>query len=217
MRRGRRSSVTAEYSAPGLKRFAPRTTLRTVTTRRSRTSPVFEFSVSGYGNDRRRGSGARCPRPLGLVWSHWGPTRRGRAHCPDQSGYLVSSKAQALDALPSRGTAVATRDVPRLREFVVCTRGRPSPSGSGRAVVQGKEPHSVSAPRGFRPRRSRPCGGYGTGERHVSPRRVLGHSCRLRRHYAHGSCGCPFNRSPVNSSRRHRVNSERQPRSRPGA
>jgi hypothetical protein len=53
-------------------------------------------------------SGACCPRPGGLVWSHWNPTPRGRHHCPDQSGYLDSSNAAALAIVIASAATSAT-------------------------------------------------------------------------------------------------------------
>src|SRR5260370_38910101 len=57
-------------------------------------------------------SGAAWPRPMGLVWSHGLPGRSdafgGFFHWPDQSGYFVSSSAQAgTTVMPSATRAMA--------------------------------------------------------------------------------------------------------------
>src|SRR5258708_3573075 len=55
-------------------------------------------------------SGACCPRPDGLPCSHCVAIPRGRAHWPDQSGYLVSSNAAA--SVTANASAAATAIAP---------------------------------------------------------------------------------------------------------
>src|SRR5215470_17618478 len=49
-------------------------------------------------------SGACCPSPGGLVSSQTTPTPRVRLHCPDQSGYFVSSNAAASERVITNTT-----------------------------------------------------------------------------------------------------------------
>src|SRR5215471_11690563 len=80
--------------------------------------------------------GACCPRPSGLLESHWTPTPAGRNHWPRNSGYFDSSNASA--ALAAVSAAASMTAPTRLRIVVLPaeTQGigrrtrRPMPVGS---------------------------------------------------------------------------------------
>src|SRR5258708_35791274 len=85
--------------------------------------------------------GACCPRPGGLVWSHWAPTPAGRCHCPPQSGYLDSSKAAAPVTVIASAAAVPTAPREKRLKRMSITRwsaggggGAPSPTLGGRVT-----------------------------------------------------------------------------------
>jgi hypothetical protein len=52
-------------------------------------------------------NGGCCAAPGGLVGSHWVRSPLGRVHRPDQSGYLVSSNAEAPAMVNARAAATA--------------------------------------------------------------------------------------------------------------
>src|SRR5271168_5025741 len=93
----------------------------------SRWSAMLASKTAWYSGVR----GGFWAKPRGLVWSHWLPIPGGLRHCPDRSGYLVSSNAAAGDtAIISAAVSATAPAMPLSIAVLPAFPARPAPKNA---------------------------------------------------------------------------------------